>query len=171
MILAHWGYGTGVHCRYERKGSAMHVLLFASQTTESGERLKHSIEGLQSVESLTHCWNISELLHLLQTPDPLPEAVVLHASSKHELRLLESFRFRLEQVFFILVLPNAEAETVARGHQLRPRFIVYQDSDFNEVSAVLDRLEARHGGHGYGSSPRGTMGCQKSSTNRKDVRK
>lgn len=138
----------------------MNVLLYASKNTSSGERLKHSIEGLQSVESLTDCWNINELLHHLQTPAPLPEAVILQADSKNELRLLESFRFRLEEVFFILVLPDAEAETVARGHQLRPRFIVYQDSDFNEVGAVLDRLEARHGDSGFVYSPCGTTGGQ-----------
>jgi len=138
----------------------MNVLLYAAKNTESGERLKHSIEGLRSVESLTDCWNITELLHHLQTPDPLPEAVVLQAASKHELRLLESFRFRLEEVFFILVLPDAEAETVARGHQLRPRFIAYQDSNFNEVGAVLDRIEARHGGSGSGHPPNGTMDGQ-----------
>lgn len=131
----------------------MNVLLYAEKNTASGKRLKHTIEGVQSVESLIDCWNIIELLHHLQTPDPLPEAVVLQAASNHELRLLESFRFRLEQVFFILVLPDAEAETVARGHQLRPRFIAYQDSDFNEVSAVLERIEARHGGHGTGHPP------------------
>ena len=122
----------------------MNVLLFAAKNTESGERLKHSIETLASLGSLTDCWNISDLIHHLQTPDPLPEAVVLQAASKHELKALESFRFRLEQVFFVLVLPDADPETVARGHQLRPRFIVYQDSDFSEVGAVLERLEARH---------------------------
>lgn len=138
----------------------MNVLLYAAKNTESGERLKHSIEGVRSLESLTDCWNINELLRHLQTPHPLPEAVVLQTASKHELRLLETYRFRLEEVFFILVLPDAEAETVARGHQLRPRFIVYQDSDFNEVGAVLDRLEAKQGGHGYGQPPCGTTGAQ-----------
>lgn len=122
----------------------MNVLLFAAKNTESGERLKHSIETMSSLEALTDCWNISDLIHHLQTPEPLPEAVVLQAASTHELKALESYRFRLEQVFFILVLPDADAETVARGHQLRPRFIVYQDSDFSEVGAVLERLEARH---------------------------
>lgn len=138
----------------------MNVLLYAPKHTASGERLKHSIERLRSVESLTDCWNITELLHHLQTPDPLPEAVVLQAANKHDLRLLESFRFRLEEVFFILVLPDAETETVARGHHLRPRFIAYQDSDFNEVSAVLDRIEARHGGPGFGSPTCGTRAGQ-----------
>ena len=122
----------------------MNVLLYAAKNTETGKRLKQSIETLASLGSLTDCGNISDLFHHLQTPDPLPEAVVLQAASTHELKALESFRFRLEQVFFILVLPDADPETVAWGHQLRPRFIVYQDSDFSEVGAVLERLEARH---------------------------
>jgi len=121
----------------------MNVLLYAAKNTETGKRLKQSIETLASLGSLTDCGNISDLFHHLQTPDPLPEAVVLQAASTHELKALESFRFRLEQVFFILVLPDADPETVAWGHQLRPRFIVYQDSEFSEVGAVLERLEAR----------------------------
>lgn len=121
----------------------MNVLLYAAKHTESGERLKHSIEAVGSLESLIDCWNLSELVAYFQIPDPLPETVVLQAATNNELRAFEAFRFRLEQVFFILVLPDAQAETIAWGHQLRPRFIVYQDSDFSEVGAVLDRLDAR----------------------------
>ena len=40
----------------------MNVLLFAAKNTESGERLKHSIETMASLESLTDCWNISDLI-------------------------------------------------------------------------------------------------------------
>lgn len=135
------------------RGLAMNVLLYAAKNSESGERLKQSIEMLGSLESLVDCWNLSDLLHHLQTPGPLPETVILQAASKQELRTFEAFRFRLEQVFFILVLPDADAETVACGHQLRPRFIAYQDSDFSEVGAVLDRLENRFGRNPSGSSP------------------
>jgi len=123
----------------------MNVLLYAAKHTEIGERLKQSIERLPSLELLIDCRSFPELMRYLQTPDPLPETVVLQAANRQELKSIESFRFRLEQVFFILVLPDADTETVACGHQLRPRFIVYQDSDFSEVSAVLKRLESRHG--------------------------
>jgi hypothetical protein len=128
----------------------MNVLLYAARHTESGERLKHSIEMLHSLDSLTDCWNISELMQHFQTPDPLPETVILQAASRQDLRIFESLRGRLEQVFFILVLPDADAETVARGHHLRPRFIAYQDSDFSEVNAVLDRLQSRQDRHSGG---------------------
>nr|WP_321464796.1 hypothetical protein [uncultured Desulfobulbus sp.] len=121
----------------------MNVLLFTAKHTESGERLKDSIKALPNLESLTDCWNMGELLRHFQTPDPLPEAVVLQATCTNDLQCLSPFRFRLEQVFFILILPNAEVETVASAHQLRPRFIAYQDSDFSEIEAVLNRLAAR----------------------------
>lgn len=121
----------------------MNVLLYAANHTESRERLKYAIEQLAFLDSLIECRELSELVGYFQTPEPLPETVVLLAADTRELRIFEAFRFRLEQVFFILVLPDVDAETIAWGHRLRPRFIVYQDSDFTEVGAVLDRLDAK----------------------------
>lgn len=128
----------------------MNVLLYTDQHSESGERLKHSIKALDRFDTLTDCASMGDLLHHLQTPKPLPETVVLQASCTRDLKRLAPFRFRLEQVFFILILPDAEADTVACGHQLRPRFIAYQDSDFSEIEAVLRRLQSR--GSGLGAS-------------------
>lgn len=127
-------------------GFVMNVLLYTAKHTESGDRLKHSIETVEFLESLTDCWNLSDLVEFFKTPDPLPDTVVLQAATRQDLRVFEKYRFRLEQVFFILVLPDSDEETIARGHQLRPRFIVYQDSDFSEVGAVLNQLNARKGG-------------------------
>ena len=124
----------------------MNVLLYTDQYTESGERLTHSIKALDNLETLTNCGSMGDLLRHFQTPEPLPETVVLQATCTQDLQRLAPFRFRLEQVFFILILPDAEAETVACGHQLRPRFIVYQDSDFSEIEAVLKRLQSRGAG-------------------------
>ncbi len=121
----------------------MNVLLYTDQYTESGERLTHSIKALDNLETLTNCGSMGDLLRHFQTPEPLPETVVLQATCTQDLQRLAPFRFRLEQVFFILILPDAEAETVACGHQLRPRFIAYQDSDFSEIEAVLKRLQLR----------------------------
>lgn len=123
----------------------MDVLLYAAKQTESGDRLKRVLETLAFLESLTGCWHLSDLAACLQMPAPLPQTVVLQAANREELQIFEAFRFRLEQVFFILILPDADAQTVACGHRLRPRFIAYQDSDFSEVGAVLERLEARKG--------------------------
>ena len=126
----------------------MNVLLYTDQHSESGDRLKHSIEALDTLGNLTDCASMGDLMRHFQTPEPLPETVVLQVSGTRDLQRLAPFRFRLEQVFFILILPDAEADTVACGHQLRPRFIAYQDSDFSEIEAVLKRLHTRGGGLG-----------------------
>jgi hypothetical protein len=137
----------------------MNVLLYAARHTESGERLQHSIASLGNLGRLTDCWNMKELTRLFQTPAPLPEIVVLQAADREDLQRLLPFRFRLEQVFFILILPDAEKETIACGHQLRPRFIAYQDSDFSEIRAVLNRLEARLTGFPDRYQPSPCKGC------------
>jgi hypothetical protein len=151
MILANEEQRTGTSRSVENSEElCMNVLLYAAKQTASGERLKQSIETLTSLESLTDCGSIAELIQYLRNPDPLPETVVLQATSHQDLQVFEPFRFRLEMVFFVLVLPDADTETVARGHQLRPRFIAYQDSDFSEVGAVLARLESRQD-HRFGA--------------------
>lgn len=40
----------------------------------------------------------------------------------------------------ILVLPDSNPKTVARGHAIRPRFLTFQDGDLNEVATVLQRM-------------------------------
>lgn len=122
----------------------MNVLFYAARRTPSSERLKRSIKATEALETLTDCRNLTELIDFFRTHDPLPHVVVLQVATRHELGTFEVFRLRLEDAFFILVLPDAQEETVARGHQLRPRFIAYEDSDFSEVVAVLNRLGAKN---------------------------
>lgn len=125
----------------------MNVLLYAAKHSATAVRLKHSLERVELLESLTSCPAMAQLVEVLQTPDPLPEIVILQAESRDDLQAFANFRFRLDQVFFILILPDADPETVACGHRLRPRFIAYQDSDFCEIEAVLARVEARQERH------------------------
>lgn len=122
----------------------MNVLFYTAIRTPSSERLKRSINATNSLQTLTDCKDLTELIDFFRTPDPLPHVVVLQVATRQELGTFEVFRLRLEHVFFILVLPDAKEETVARGHLLRPRFIAYEDSDFSEVVAVLNRLGAKN---------------------------
>jgi hypothetical protein len=40
----------------------------------------------------------------------------------------------------IVILPDSNPDTVAKGHILRPRFLSYCDGDFQDVAAVLSRM-------------------------------
>ncbi len=141
---------------YER---AMEIFLYTRKNTEIGARLTRSIRAFGSLDSLIECWNFTDLLDCLNDPAPLPETVVFQAETEEELQALHRYRFRLEQVFFVLVLPSAEEQIIAKGHTLRPRFIAYQDSNFCEVCAVLQQLEVKKGGRGQPSLPH-NMECE-----------
>jgi hypothetical protein len=41
-----------------------------------------------------------------------------------------------------LILPDADPQTIARGHNLRPRYLSNIQSDFQDVAAVLRKMLA-----------------------------
>jgi len=86
------------------------------------------------------CRSIESLSHWLRQPaDDLPIAAVLLAARSEDLSDLLSIRDLLRDVRIILILPDREANTIAQGHTLRPRFLSYTDSDFTDVLAVLGK--------------------------------
>ena len=68
---------------------------------------------------------------------------VLFAADRQELAKLYSTRYLLEGFRIILVLPDANPETVSAGHRLRPRYVSYIDGGFEDVVAVLKKMMAK----------------------------
>ncbi len=66
--------------------------------------------------------------------------VVLLITSKKELSFAHSLRNFLEGTKLILILPDRESQTISKGHKLYPRYVSYTDSDFSDVSAVLNKI-------------------------------
>lgn len=121
--------------REERK----RLLLYAPVSQGFGEQLqkmaeelvsKNNVELYQSIESLAH--------RLRQSANDLPMAV-LYAANREDLSDIVSLRDLLRDVRIILVLPDRDENTIAQGHTLRPRFLTYADSDFADISAVLEK--------------------------------
>ncbi|HVO67640.1 MAG TPA: hypothetical protein VMT12_14285 [Syntrophales bacterium] len=121
----------------------MKVLLYSSMETESGERLQRAIEVLV-LKDRTEIYRTTEkfLLRLHQPLDE-PVIVVLLASSKKDLMDILSLHDLLLDMQIILILPDTDNDTVAKGHLLRPRLITLCDSDFLEVAAVLCKMMSR----------------------------
>lgn len=117
----------------------MNVLFYAPQQSIIGARLQSFIQEVQSLHSLINCWKFDQLRSYFCVPHPLPEMVILLAEDREELAAFESFSNRLDQVFFVLVVPDTDDETIACGHRLRPRFLAYHDSDFSDVKAVVEQ--------------------------------
>ena len=68
---------------------------------------------------------------------------VLFAADRQDLANLLSIRDLLDDVRIILVLPDDKKETVSAGHRLRPRYISYAGGNFEDVAAVLNKMQER----------------------------
>ena len=86
---------------------------------------------------------------LPQAKQPRPIIIVL-ASSKGELESLLEAKALFRNTRLILLLADADEETVALGHRMEPRFIGYLTDGLGEVPAVVRKMAAGE------SRPRGS---------------
>ncbi len=68
------------------------------------------------------------------------EVAVLIAATGAELDNFLTLRDLLHDLKLILILPDREPETIAKGHVLRPRLLCCLDYDENEIMAVLAKM-------------------------------
>lgn len=118
----------------------MGLLLYLPKKDGSGERITQVIQEVASGEEVEIFNSISDLSCRLRQPNHGLTIAVLHAGSNEDLLDLVAIRNLILDIRIILILPDREENTIAKGHILRPRIISYPDSDFKEVSAVLSKL-------------------------------
>jgi len=97
-----------------------------SQAVPSGQ-----MEVLQSLQSLGD---------RLSKPSRKNDVAVVFAASRQELKSILTLEYLLAKVRTILILPDAEAETVALGHCLGARYLGYADNDLSDLAAVLEKM-------------------------------
>ncbi len=136
--------------RRSEKGAKMEmeVFFYAKAKEGAGKRLQQVIEMLVPKSKTVIFRTTNGLSRRLRRPKPANDLTVgvLLAASRKDLQDIVSIGELLGDVRIIMVLPDREAETIAKGHSLRPRFITYADSDFEDISAVLKKMleNARH---------------------------
>ena len=69
----------------------------------------------------------------------IPIAVVF-ASNRQDLIKLQGIRELISDMRIIMILPDAEEESVKMGHSFYPRYISFTDSTFEDVAAVLQKI-------------------------------
>ena len=118
----------------------MAVLLYASQTSSAGRKLKQIVKSLIPEEETEIYLTIDSLSRRLRQPRNNLSIAVLLAFTKKDLSDLLSIGDLFWGFRIILILPDREQSTIAKGHIFRPRFITYADNNFLEVAAVLDKM-------------------------------
>ncbi len=118
----------------------MRVLFYTTTADGVAQRLQRVIEGLVPKENTEIHRTIDSLSNRLRRPRYDLAVAVLLAASREDLLELLSIRDLLDGIRIILVLPDREDGTIAKGHRLYPRFLTYSDSDLLDVAAVLSKM-------------------------------
>lgn len=124
------------------KGTAL-VQVFKPEETAVSRRLMDVIEAVVQQGEIEVHSTLQNLEHRLRAPSRRTRVLVLFASNRDALVSLLNGSDRLIGEFIILIVPDSQKETVSLGHRLRPRLLTYADSDFSEISAVLNHLAYR----------------------------
>jgi hypothetical protein len=68
------------------------------------------------------------------------EIILLRASSGNDLVDFRRIRGLMRDVQILLVMPDRKPETLVQGHLLHPRYITYEDGNFDDLAAVLQKM-------------------------------
>lgn len=123
----------------------MTLLIYSTKTNGAEERLFRVIGLMLPENKFELNRSINDLSQWLRQPVFNPTIAILLASCREDLQEMLSIRELLDNTKVILILPDANPDTVAKGHMLRPRFLSYCNSDFIDVAAVLRWMIRRMG--------------------------
>jgi hypothetical protein len=118
----------------------MDLIVYVPQEDESGRRLQEMVGRLVWQDTIEIFYTLKRLFFRLRHPTGQEDIAVLLASSTKELNELVTNSHLLNCLRIILILPDEEENTIAKGHLLRPRFISYKDNRFSDLSLVLQKM-------------------------------
>jgi hypothetical protein len=118
----------------------MNVLFYSASLTGIGKRFLRIVVSHVPQDRIEICRSIAALDSRLHKPLEGLAIAVFHITVIDELGALITRRDLLADFRTILVLPNCEESTTALAHVLRPRFVIYSDSDLPDASVVLGKM-------------------------------
>ncbi len=91
----------------------------------------------ENIEVFLTVMTLSNRLHEINAT---PELFVLSPSTPEELAELVTQKNLFGTLPILLILPDQRVATIRMGHLLQPRFLTFADSDFKELSLVIEKI-------------------------------
>ncbi len=127
-------------CPCGHTSADVNLLFFAPLHEQGNKQINELLDAFTAISGLEIYRTLVGLSDRMCQPLSGTTIAVLFASSTKTLTELVAIREMLLRTRIILVLPDHTAETVSRGHLIRPRFIAYCDTDTAEIIAVLQKM-------------------------------
>ncbi|MGD0234387.1 MAG: hypothetical protein ABSC55_07570 [Syntrophorhabdales bacterium] len=117
------------------------VIIFIPENASYSEGLQSMTESISPFAETEIVRSLNDLSKQLlpRALQSLPVVIVL-APTRADLQGLLEVQELFENTRLILVLSDADEETVALGHRMRPRFIGYLANGFTEIAAVVRKM-------------------------------
>ncbi len=121
----------------------MKVYLYSGQH-EAGSKFRLLVLKQLGPDCLKSFANISEMLSSLALSLKSKDIVILFVETLRELEELLLVQETFDDVRLILILPQRDQLTVAKGHRLRPRYLTFIDSNMSGVYGVVEKMLMMH---------------------------
>jgi hypothetical protein len=129
---------------------AMQLLFYSSGEDQNAKRLEAAVRKVipeSQIAFFKRLADFRERLQMLVEPDSI---AVLSASNRQELQQMQALRELLPEIYVILVIPDRKKSTIELAHLLLPRFLSQIESDFTDLSQVVNKMHtnsqsSRHG--------------------------
>ncbi len=118
------------------------LLLYAPLAHGASSRLEEVLATIVPAQAIEVVRTSGDLARRLSRPHNGLEVAVILAAGRKKLWELQSLDQMLENLRVILILPDADPQTIAQGHTLRPRYLTDIKSNFQDVAAVLEKMLA-----------------------------
>lgn len=123
----------------ETHSSAVRLVIYESGEGRTAARLREAMEGSIPSQIEIH-QSIGGFSASLGRPSRDPGVAVILLKNRDDFRELLLIGTLLRRFRVLLVLPDQDPETIARGHTLRPRFMSHADGEFSDVVQVLEKM-------------------------------
>ena len=118
----------------------MKILLYMKRNSAPADRLQTGIAMTASQDSIEIVRTIEDLPRSFMQLENKPAISIIMVTNKNELLEIISMQHLLNDTKIILILPCKGEDLFTMGCMLYPRFVSYTDSDFKDVSDVVEKM-------------------------------
>jgi hypothetical protein len=122
----------------------MAVLLFSSEMRREEHRIKQILEELDQKAEVFR--SLERLYSRFQHPRGDICLMIFIVANQDILNHLILLRDQMYDLPIALIIPDADRETIIKGHKFYPRFIAFADSDYLDLTLALKNIIQRECG-------------------------
>jgi len=124
----------------------MALMLYLPTEKQAGKRLLQIMKDAVPGQKIEISHSVHTLAKRLHKPIFDISVVVLFVNKGNDLSEILKLKDFFWDLRTIIILPDADPETVTKAHILRPRYVAWANDDFSGVGMILKRLTDLYGG-------------------------